>query len=95
MSRVYIKFQSEADEVKGFYALATQSCADSLGDLFRVSEADLQLLDNEQVKYVFAPEHEVLEAYQRRLDLLSGKSQKGIKSKVQTIKRWVQRAFTF
>jgi hypothetical protein len=89
MSRIYIRFQSEDDEVNGVYALATQSRADSIGNIFRVSDADLQLLDNKQVKYTFASEGEILEAYQRMHELWNGKPQAGIKSKFVKLKRWI------
>jgi hypothetical protein len=89
MSRIYIQFQSEDDEVNGVYALATQSRADSIGNIFRVSDADLQLLDNKQVKYTFASEREILDAYQRLHEFRNGKPRAGIKSKFVKLKRWI------
>ena len=94
MSRVYIQFQSEADEVKGYYALGTQASVDSLlGEIFCVSEASLQILEKEQVKYTLVPDPEVRQVYQKLRAFWNEKSQKGIKSKIKKIKRWARSVF--
>jgi hypothetical protein len=87
MSRVYIRFQSKDDEVKGYYALATQTRVDSLpGEIFSISDADLYILEDEQAKYTLVPHEDVSAAYQKLRTFWNGTSENGIKSK---IRRWV------
>ena len=83
MSRVYIKFASDSDRIKGVYALATQASVDSLpGEVFGISAEHLLILKNENIKYNEASPEEVAESYQKLRAFWNGKPQKGIGSKM-------------
>ena len=53
---VRIQFASEADEVNGFYLLATQSRLRGLPDgVYELSQSALALLDGSSVRYTLLP----------------------------------------
>ena len=85
MSRVYIKFPSQPDRVRGVYALATQASVDSLpGEIFGVSENDLYILKKELVEYIFASPEEIAQSYRKLRTFWNGKPKEGIKAKVKS-----------
>jgi hypothetical protein len=66
MSRVYIKFASDPDRIRGVYALATQASVDSLPEeIFGISAEDLYILKNEKIKYTEATRAEVDNSYRK------------------------------
>ena len=53
---IRIRFQTDQDRVQGNYLLATQSVVRCLrGQIFEVSEAALQLLDDHHISYQTLP----------------------------------------
>jgi hypothetical protein len=66
MSRVYIKFASDPDRIRGVYALATQASVDSLPEeIFGISAEDLYILKNEKIQYTEATRAEVDNSYRK------------------------------
>ena len=85
MSRVYIKFSSDSDRIKGVYALATQASVDSLPEgVFGISAEDLYILKNERIKYSEASPEEVAKSYQKLRTFWNKKPSEGIKSKAKS-----------
>jgi hypothetical protein len=56
---VRIRFASEADEVNGFYVLATQSRLRGLPDgVYELARPGLALLDENSIRYILVPPSE-------------------------------------
>jgi hypothetical protein len=66
MKTIYIKFNSRAEQVRGFYQLATRAWVTSLPDeIYKVPIDSLQILDNQYISYRRATDEEVAKAHDK------------------------------
>jgi hypothetical protein len=64
MQTIFIKFSTQDDRVRGFYALATKARIGSFPDeIYQVPVEALPLLDNQQIAYRRATDMEVKAAH--------------------------------
>jgi len=66
MKTVYIKFNTSADKVRGFYQLATKAQVSSLPDgIYVVPVFSLRILDAQHISYRRATDEEVANAHDK------------------------------
>jgi hypothetical protein len=66
MKSLYIRFLTEQDRVRGFYALATRARITSLpGEVFQIPIEGLSILDTLHIAYRRASDAEVKDAYDK------------------------------
>ena len=66
MKTIYIKFNSRAEQVRGFYQLATRAWVTSLPDeIYKVPIDSLQILDTQYISYRRATDKEVAKAHDK------------------------------
>jgi len=88
MSRIYVKFSSKGDRIKGFYTLVRQTRVEGLsGNVFGISEEDLPILKNSQVGFDIASPEEVKQSYRAFHEVWNLKTRKGgLRKKTEEIK---------
>ena len=96
MGRVWIKFASKEDRVKGIYALAAKTQVDNLlGKFYGLSEEDLHILKKSEVDYAIAFPEEVSEAHREFHRFWSDKNRrkrdKEIKRRLEELESEIKR----